>query len=259
MANSVLWFEVRGKDGSALRKFYSELFGWKISAGDPTSGFDYGLIEPGYGGLPGGIGSSPDRSSGHATFYVEVDDPTAILGRAEMLGGKLVMPETEIPSTRVKLAYFADPEGHVIGVSNGAAVGGRGDAGANPVLWFEVMGKDGTTLRNFYHELFGWKISQASAFDYWMIEATGEGVAGGIGIGRSVPGLGATHPDGGTGFATFKVEVDDPAATLAKAEELGGEKVMPVTDVPGTHMKIAYFADPEGHVIGLSRGLGFTS
>jgi len=32
-----------------------------------------------------------------------------------------------------------------------------------------------------------------------------------------------------------------------------------ITDVPGTHMKIAYFADPEGHVIGLSRGLGFTS
>src|SRR5262249_1508787 len=182
-----------------------------------------------------------------------------MLDRAEMLGGRPVRPETEIAGMRVKVAYLADPEGHVIGVSNGAAVGGRGDAGANPVLWFEVMGKDGTTLRNFYRELFGWKISEASAFDYWMIEATGEGVAGGIGIGRSVPGLAATHPDGRTGFATFKGEVDDPAATLAKAEELGGEKVMPVTDVPGTHMKIAYFADPEGHVIGLSRGLGFTS
>src|SRR5262249_28685937 len=181
MANSVLWFEVRGKDGSALRKFYSELFGWKISAGDPTSGFDHGLIEPGYGGLPGGIGSSLDGSSGHATFYVEVDDPTAMLDRAEMLGGRPVRPETEIAGMRVKVAYLADPEGHVIGVSNGAAVGGRGDAGANPVLWFEVMGRDGKTLRNFYSELFGWKISEASAFDYWMIDATGERLPGGQG------------------------------------------------------------------------------
>ena len=259
MANSVLWFEVMGKDGSALRNFYSELFGWKISAGDPTSGFDYGLIEPGYGGLPGGIGSSPDCSSGHATFYVEVDDPTVVLDRAEKLGGKRVTPETQIPGMRVRLAYFADPEGHVIGLSNGAAVGGRGDAGANPVLWFEVMGRDGKTLRNFFRELYGWKISEASAFDYWMIEATGEGVAGGIGISRSVPRLSAAGPDSGTGFATFKVEVDDPAAILARAEELGGRTVMPVTDVPGTDMKIAYFTDPEGHVIGLSRGLGFTS
>ena len=110
-----------------------------------------------------------------------------MLAKVERLGGKPIMPETEIPSMRVKLAYFADPKGHIIGLSNGAAVGGRGDAGANPVLWFEVMSKDGKTLRNFYSDLFGWKISKASAFDYWMIEATSEGVAGGIGIGRSVP------------------------------------------------------------------------
>jgi predicted enzyme related to lactoylglutathione lyase len=43
---------------------------------------------------------------------------------------------------------------------------------------------------------------------------------------------------------------------LAKAEELGGTTVMPVTDVPGMGMKIAYFTDPEGHVVGPVEGSG---
>ena len=26
----------------------------------------------------------------------------------------------------------------------------------HPVMWFEVLGKDGDALRNFYGKLFGW-------------------------------------------------------------------------------------------------------
>ena len=28
MGNSVVWFEVMGKDGPGLRSFYGDLFGW---------------------------------------------------------------------------------------------------------------------------------------------------------------------------------------------------------------------------------------
>jgi uncharacterized protein len=119
--NSVLWFEVIGKDGKALRSFYKKLFGWEIQEADPASGFDYGILSPGNGGVGGGIGTSPDGSSGFATFYVEVEDIEPILARAEKLGGKTVMPATEIPGMSLKFAYFTDPEGHVIGLSNGIA------------------------------------------------------------------------------------------------------------------------------------------
>jgi predicted enzyme related to lactoylglutathione lyase len=251
MASPVLWFEVTGKDGKALRKFYSELFGWKIGAGDPTSGFDYGLVEPGYGGLPGGIGSSPDGSNGHATFYVEVDDPSAMLARAEQLGGKTIMPEAEVPSMNLRFAYFVDPEGHIVGLSNNAAVGGRGDAGANPVLSFEVMGRDARALREFYTELFGWTMKEAAAFGYWLVETGGDGVLGGIGPAK------AAGQNGGSGFATFKVEVEDPKAVLATVAKLGGRTVMPVIEVPGTNLEIAYFTDTDGHVIGLTKGMGY--
>jgi len=119
--NPVLWFEVIGKDGKALRSFYSKLFDWKVQEADPAGGFDYGTVNPDDGGIGGGIGTSPDGSSGFATFYVEVDDLDSVLAKAEKLGGKTVMPATEIPGMNLKFAYLTDPEGHVIGISKGMA------------------------------------------------------------------------------------------------------------------------------------------
>jgi uncharacterized protein len=251
MANSVLWFEVLGENGNALRKFFAELFGWKIGAGDLDAGFDYGLVEPGYGGIVGGIGSDRDGCKSHATFFVEVDDPTASLSKAELLGGTTVMRETYVPDLNLKLAYFADPEGHVVGLSSNAGVGGRGDAGPNAVRSFEIIGRDPGALCAFYADLFGWRMREAATFGYWMVAAGSEGVLGGIGPAK------AAGQDDGPGFATFKVEVDDPQAVLANAMQLGGQSVLPVTEVPGTSLKIAYFADPERHVIGLTTGMGF--
>ena len=49
-------------------------------------------------------------------YYVEVDDAQKYLDRAVSMGGSVVMPVTEIPS-HVTIALFADPEGHVIGLS----------------------------------------------------------------------------------------------------------------------------------------------
>ena len=119
--NPVLWFEVMGKDGKALRSFYSKLFGWKIDEADPASGMDYGMVNASGGGVGGGIGTSPDGSSGFATFYVEVEDLDKVLAKAEKLGGQTVMPATDIPGMNLKFAYFTDPEGHVIGISKGMA------------------------------------------------------------------------------------------------------------------------------------------
>ncbi|HSS92834.1 MAG TPA: VOC family protein [Candidatus Dormibacteraeota bacterium] len=115
---SVVWFEVVGKDGAKLRNFYSSLFGWQIA--DSGTGMDYGLVQAGIGGIGGGIGRSQDGGQGFVTVYVEVDDPAAYLKKAEKLGGKTVVPPTEIPEAKLTFAYFVDPEGHMIGLSKGA-------------------------------------------------------------------------------------------------------------------------------------------
>ena len=107
MAHPVLHFEVAGKDLGKLQSFYSELFGWKTQKvpGD----MPYAMVEKEDGGIGGG--------KGHVTFYVGADDPQAILDKAEQLGGKTIMPVTELPE--VTIALFADPEGHVVGLAKG--------------------------------------------------------------------------------------------------------------------------------------------
>jgi predicted enzyme related to lactoylglutathione lyase len=119
MANTVGWFEVVGKDGPALQRFYGDVFGWGIDASNPMG---YGMTSPAQTGIGGGIGPTADGSGGHATFYVEVDSPKATLERIEAAGGRTIVPETEIPNM-VTFALFADPEGHVVGLYKGNGAG----------------------------------------------------------------------------------------------------------------------------------------
>lgn len=112
MANPVTWFEITGKDGKKLQDFYSGVFGWKVDASNPMN---YGMVDNAGEGIGGGI-SGGDGSSKQVTFYVEVDDPDAYLKTIEGLGGKTVMPVTEIPGM-VIFAQFADPEGNVVGIT----------------------------------------------------------------------------------------------------------------------------------------------
>jgi len=111
MPNPVVHFEVVGKDGKKLQDFYSRAFDWKIDANNPM---DYGIIEAQGGGIGGGIGPTPE-GAGRVTFYVEVDSPSAFLKKIEGLGGRTIMPETEIPGD-VTIGMFADPEGNVVGL-----------------------------------------------------------------------------------------------------------------------------------------------
>ncbi|MGH2584684.1 MAG: VOC family protein [Dehalococcoidia bacterium] len=115
MTNAVVHFEIIGKDGAKLQGFYRDLFGWRIDANNPMN---YGLVDNNDAGIGGGIGPGEGDES-LVTFYIGVDDLQAALDKAEQLGGKTVMPITEIPGM-VIMAQFADPAGNVIGlVKNG--------------------------------------------------------------------------------------------------------------------------------------------
>ena len=117
-APAVAWFEVTGKDGPALQRFYREPFDWAIE--DAGDGSGYGLVQGGEKGIGGGIGPAQDGGPGQVTFYVEVDDPAAHLQKAEQLGGQTIVPPTTIEQFELTFAFFADPEGHVVGLSKGA-------------------------------------------------------------------------------------------------------------------------------------------
>jgi uncharacterized protein len=110
---------------------------------------------------------------------------------------------------------------------------------ANPVTWFEITGKDGKKLQDFYGGVFGWKIDANNPMNYGMVNL-GDQVGGGIG----------PAPEGQPGHAMFYVGVDDVEASLKKAESLGGSRVFGPMEVP-EGPTIGHFADPEGNVVGL--------
>jgi predicted enzyme related to lactoylglutathione lyase len=111
----------------------------------------------------------------------------------------------------------------------------------HPVVWFEVLGKDGKKLQEFYSELFGWQIKVDNPMGYGMVDTGAKsGVPGGVG---------GTYQDFGP-WVTFYVESPDLAASLEAAKKLGGKVVMPPKKMPDGP-ELALFQDPEGHVIGL--------
>lgn len=118
MGQPVVHFEVIGKDGEALRGFYSGLFDWKIDADNPMN---YGIVKrednpaaDGSFGIGGGV-AGYDNVEGGVTFYVAVPDVEKALAKAESLGGTRVMGPEKV-GDEVELGQFKDPEGHVIGV-----------------------------------------------------------------------------------------------------------------------------------------------
>ena len=122
-----------------------------------------------------------------------------------------------------------------------------------PVVHFEILGKDSDRTQSYYSELFGWSI-EALPFEgptqYGLVQREGNTNAEDVGIGGGVGGA----PEGHPGHVTFYVEVPDVEAALAKAESLGGSRMMgPEKVMEG--VEIALFNDPEGHVVGLVKSV----
>ena len=121
MGQPVVHFEIIGRDGSALQRYYSELFGWEIDADNPIG---YGMVSREGNvnadgvGIGGGVGGGPEGYDGHVTVYVEVPDIEEALARAESLGGSRVMGPENVGG--VEVGQFRDPEGHVVGVVRSA-------------------------------------------------------------------------------------------------------------------------------------------
>ena len=111
---------------------------------------------------------------------------------------------------------------------------------ANPVVHWEIAARDRARSAEFYQQLFGWEPLPQEMPDYSMYNPGEGGIGGGI----------MQAHEGMPNYVTFYVHVEDLAASLAKAESLGGRQIVPPTPIPG-HGSFAMFTDPDGNVIGL--------
>ena len=121
-----------------------------------------------------------------------------------------------------------------------------------PVVHFEIIGKNPAKLRDYFGELFGWEfdlpspvseaVSDPASYGFVnrMTTSDGTGIPGGVGGG---PGYEA--------HAVFYVAVPDVEAALARAESLGGKRLMGPERAP-SGLVVGHFTDPEGNLIGVA-------
>lgn len=110
---------------------------------------------------------------------------------------------------------------------------------SNPVIHFEILGKDGAQLQQYYANLFGWQVNANNPMQYGIVAPQSPGIGGGI----------SATPDGSNGVCIY-IAVKDLKATLEKAVELGGKVIHDVTVIPGM-VTFAQFQDPQGNIIGI--------
>jgi len=117
--NNVVHFEIYANDPSALSRFYSSLFDWKI---EQMPHMDYRWVqtvetdasrkpsEP--GGINGGMIQRPEGYDGNAWIsYVLVKSIEATTDRAQTLGAKLMKGKSAVPGMGW-FAMFVDPQGN---------------------------------------------------------------------------------------------------------------------------------------------------
>jgi hypothetical protein len=112
---------------------------------------------------------------------------------------------------------------------------------AHPVVHTEIRSQDPDATRQFFADLFGWKVASEGAFPGYTFIDTG--VEGG-------PYVAISPRQGAEDEVLFLVAVDDVAATLTRAEQLGGTIIQPAQVVPGTSFGV--FADSQGHKVGVA-------
>ena len=83
-----------------------------------------------------------------------------------------------------------------------------------PVVHFEVIGKDPEKLQGFYSDLFGWEIDANNPMNYGILQREGNMTDDGMGIGGGV----GPAQEGNDGWVTFYVATDDIEASLQGRE-----------------------------------------
>lgn len=117
--HSVVHVEISATDLAAASKFYADLFGWKI---EHIPEMNYTTFETGEG-VGGGFNPvTAENPAGSVIVYIGTDDIEASLAKAEKLGGKAIVPKTEIPGMGW-FGIFIDPTGNKIGLYTAMAMG----------------------------------------------------------------------------------------------------------------------------------------
>jgi uncharacterized protein len=241
---SFCWFELGTTDQDAAKTFYGSLFGWTFE--------DFPMGETGVYttfSLDGrNVGASfkldPEYHKGvppNWGLYISVENADAAAERAIQLGGKPLMPAFDV-AEHGRMAVLADPTGAAFSIWQPKQHPGVGVSGIEgTVCWADLNTSDVGLAREFYSRLFGWEIKpgEKDPSGYLHIFNRGTGIGG-------IPPCDPREHNAPPHWLLY-FWVRNCAAAVQKAQDLGGNVLMPSQDIPNVG-SIGILKDPQGAV-----------
>ncbi|MDP2304469.1 MAG: VOC family protein [Pseudomonadota bacterium] len=241
------WYDLMTSDPAAARVFYANVIGWSMQPWGPPEGA-YTMVANAEGPVGGIAELGKDESSvplgpPHWLAYVGTPDIDATVEQAKALGGKVLVPVTEIPTVG-RFAVLADPQGAVFApftpASSTPGMPERSADAPGRFSWHELHTSEPDAGYAFYSELFGW--GQTGEMDmgpmglYRMFGQTPDRSLGGV--------MTTTHQAPVPGWTCY-ITVADIKGTLDRVRANEGQVVYGPDEVPGGDL-VAACIDPQG-------------
>jgi predicted enzyme related to lactoylglutathione lyase len=264
------WIDTSQPDPEKAVDFYSGLFGWEFEDVMPPEAPGKYFIGRIRGGDVAAVGSIPEGAPQMATWntYVWVDSADDTASRVKDAGGSVVTEPFDVMDAG-RMAVFSDPEGAVFCVWQANENRGAQIVNEHGSLNFnDLHTRDPEGAKSFYGAVFGWEtLGMEGGFQAWTLPGYAEHLEkndpglrermseagapeGFADVVASVVPIGDDQPDTPAHWGvTFAV--DDADAIAKKAEELGGQVIVPPMDAPWVRLTV--IADPQGAMFNASK------
>jgi hypothetical protein len=241
------WVELGTTDAKAAKKFYTGLFDWEIVDIPVGPDMIYTMLQvEGKDVAALYEQGEPERSQGvppHWSSYVSVASADESAAKAQSLGGMVLVEPFDVMDSG-RMAIVQDPTGAAVELWQPRQhIGARLVNQPNTVCWNELATNDHQKAGEFYTKLFGWQ-SQVQDMDGtpYTLFIDGDQKAGMM---QMTEEWGNMPPHWLVYFA-----VADCDRSAEKAKELGGQVVVPPTDIPQMG-RFAIVQDPQGVGFGI--------
>lgn len=242
------WPELAASDPDKAKEFYSKLFGWTFND-IPICDHIYSmailqgkeaaaLYEMWEEQLEQGVPT-------HWASYISVSDLEDYSKKAESLGGTVVVQPMDVPDSG-RMAAIMDPTGAMFCLWQPIKhIGARVVNEHGALVWNELATNDTEKAKEFYTELFGWSADEMDMGGGMMYTAFINGDRPAAGMMAIGPDMGDMPPAWSVYFA-----VNDCDKIVEEAKSLGGEVVVPPTDIPDVG-RFSFLTDAQGAVFAI--------
>jgi predicted enzyme related to lactoylglutathione lyase len=256
------WVDTSQPDPEGALPFYSGLFGWEFADVMPDGSDGKYFVAQIRGGDVAAVGSTPAAAPPRAMWntYVWVESADETASKARDAGGTVAMEPFDVLDAG-RMAVLLDPEGAAFCAWQAKNHKGARVVNEHGSLNFNNLAvRDPSSARSFYRAVFGWETLSLPAGEFWTLPGYGDHLEQrSPGLRQQMTQMGAPEgfidvvavldPIAGDDSDTpaawhVTFGVDDAAATVNTARDLGGDVVVGPVEAPWS--RFAVIKDPQG-------------